>query len=167
MLRYRIKEQDIIQDELDKLIQAGKDCFETRDDFDYSVPRQDNQGKRELSKIIEMFMKIKKIKVLLNTLQGHRTDEFKMFIRTNKNTSVNARPKQAGHGKAPLDQHITHFGVHCLNPSHVFKQLLEGSERPRSIILTSGTLSPMKILQYDLNTEFRVKLVNEHFIRNS
>jgi hypothetical protein len=34
-----------------------------------------------------MFSKIKKIKGLLTSLEGKRTDEFKMFIRTNKNNN--------------------------------------------------------------------------------
>lgn len=106
-----------------------------------------------------MFTKIKKIKALLLTLPNKQVNDFKMFIRTNKNNNFKNQPKS--------EQHITHFGVHCLNPSYVFKQLLSNDEKPRSIILTSGTLSPMKILQYDLNTEFKVKLVNEHFILDS
>ena len=58
---------------------------------------------------------------------------------------------------------MTGFGILCLNPSYIFRKLVE-EEKPRSIILTSGTLSPMKILYTELRTHFKVKLVNEHFI---
>jgi hypothetical protein len=96
-----------------------------------------------------MFAKIRKIKNLLKTLQPTRkVEDFKMFIRTNKNNNYQK-------GSNNSEQHITHFGVHCLNPAYVFKQLLI-DEKPRSVILTSGTLSPMKILKYDLDSEFRV-----------
>ena len=48
--------------------------------------------------------------------------------------------------------------------------MMEGDdkdERPRSVILTSGTLSPMRILYTELRTHFKVKLINEHFIEDS
>jgi Rad3-related DNA helicase len=49
----------------------------------------------------------------------------------------------------------------------VFKQLvMTDAEKLRSVILTSGTLSPMRIIYTELRTLFRVKLVNEHFIEN-
>ena len=38
--------------------------------------------------------------------------------------------------------------------------------KPRSVILTSGTLSPMRILYSELRTHFKVKLINEHFIKD-
>ena len=52
-----------------------------------------------------------------------------------------------------------------MNPSYIFRKLVD-EEQPRSIILTSGTLSPMKILYTELRTHFKVKLVNEHFIED-
>lgn len=109
-----------------------------------------------------MFAKIRKIKNLLKVQNRTcKVEDFKMFIRTNKNNNYQKNAQSGG-----SEQHITHFGVHCLNPAYVFKQLLV-DERPRSVILTSGTLSPMKILKYDLDSEFRVQLVGEHFIRES
>lgn len=63
---------------------------------------------------------------------------------------------------------MTQWGIQCLNPSYVFKQIANNQEeRPLSVILTSGTLQPMKILYDELQTAFKVKLINEHFIDNS
>jgi len=96
-----------------------------------------------------MFSKIRKIKMLMKSVsKSKKVDDFKMFIRTNKNNNYSK-------GSNLSEQHITHFGVHCLNPAYVFKQLLS-DEQPRSVILTSGTLSPMKILKYDLDSDFKV-----------
>ena len=104
-----------------------------------------------------MLEKIKKIKSLLATTANGQVGDFKCFIRTNKNLK---RQKMN-------DQHITNFGIQCLNPSYVFKQLMNtDGEKPRSVILTSGTLSPMRIVYTELRTLFRVKLVNEHFIED-
>jgi Rad3-related DNA helicase len=43
------------------------------------------------------------------------------------------------------------FGILCLNPSYIFKKLI-AEERPRSVILTSGTLNPLSILKKELDT---------------
>ncbi len=50
------------------------------------------------------------------------------------------------------------LGYICLNPSYIFKQLVK--KKPRSIILTSGTLSPMDSFADELRTQFGVQLEN-------
>jgi hypothetical protein len=55
------------------------------------------------------------------------------------------------------------FGIISLNPSIVFKELIE-AEKPRSVILTSGTLSPFKLFSSELKTQFDVTLENSHVI---
>ena len=60
-----------------------------------------------------------------------------------------------GFVKTDRDDLIISFGLLCLNPSYIFKNLLE-DEKPRSVILTSGTLNPSKILETELQTEFKV-----------
>ncbi|CAI2384495.1 unnamed protein product [Moneuplotes crassus] len=50
----------------------------------------------------------------------------------------------------------------CLSPEYVFTKLK--SLRPRSIILTSGTLSPLDSLESELGLEFPVRLENKHVI---
>lgn len=46
------------------------------------------------------------------------------------------------------------LGYICLNPSYIFRQLV--SKKPRSIILTSGTLTPMDSFSDELRTSFGV-----------
>eukprot|EP00347_Sterkiella_histriomuscorum_P009407 403341333 len=57
------------------------------------------------------------------------------------------------------------LGYICLNPSYIFKQLVK--KNPRSIILTSGTLSPMDSFADELRTVFGVQLENQHAIDKS
>ena len=46
------------------------------------------------------------------------------------------------------------LGYICLNPSYIFKQLT--AKKPRSVILTSGTLAPMASFADELRTDFGV-----------
>ena len=57
------------------------------------------------------------------------------------------------------------LGYLCLNPSYIFKQIT--SKKPRSVILTSGTLTPMDSFQDELRTAFGVQLENQHAIDKS
>lgn len=115
--------------------------------------------RQKLSSIIEMLEKIAKIKKMMTYDDSLQLKDFKFFIRTNKSTKGS---------KGPQQQHITQWGIYCLNPSYVFKQIVrDPDERPLSVILTSGTLQPFKILYQELKTSFKVKHVNEHFIDDS
>jgi Rad3-related DNA helicase len=50
----------------------------------------------------------------------------------------------------------------CFNASYAFENLL--SKKPRSIILTSGTLSPLDVFAQEIGVAFKYKLVNSHVI---
>ncbi len=50
----------------------------------------------------------------------------------------------------------------CLNPALGFKFLK--NQVPRSLILTSGTLSPLKSFESELMIDFQVRLDNGHVI---
>ena len=52
--------------------------------------------------------------------------------------------------------------VICFNPAFAFHELL--SKKPRSIILTSGTLSPLDTFEEEIGIPFKFKLVNSHVI---
>lgn len=52
----------------------------------------------------------------------------------------------------------------CLNPSAVFQEL---KATARSIILTSGTLSPMQSFQSELGTSFPITLEANHVIKQN
>lgn len=43
--------------------------------------------------------------------------------------------------------------LHCLDPSSGFKDVIQ-QHKPRSIILTSGTLSPLKVWPLELGVQF-------------
>lgn len=45
------------------------------------------------------------------------------------------------------------LSLHCLDPSSGFKDVIE-QHKPRSIILTSGTLSPLKVWPLELGVNF-------------
>ena len=50
----------------------------------------------------------------------------------------------------------------CLNPGVGFSEITELN--PRSILLTSGTLAPLKFFETELMTDFPIKLLNKHVI---
>ncbi len=56
-------------------------------------------------------------------------------------------------------RHTLHFW--CQNPAAVF---LEIKEKARSVVLTSGTLSPMDTFQSELGTSFPIMLEANHVI---
>ena len=53
----------------------------------------------------------------------------------------------------------------CLNAGIGFNKIADMG--PRSIILTSGTLSPMESLVAELSVPFKVQLINKHVIDKS
>ncbi len=54
------------------------------------------------------------------------------------------------------------FEVICFNASYAFEDLLK--KKIRSIILTSGTLSPLEVFAKEIGVDFKYKLVNSHVI---
>jgi Rad3-related DNA helicase len=54
------------------------------------------------------------------------------------------------------------FSINCLAPSFVFKMILESN--PISLILTSGTLSPLKDLDSEFGITFSEKKTFPHVI---
>lgn len=51
----------------------------------------------------------------------------------------------------------------CMTPSIAFKEIV--NRGPRSIILTSGTMTPLPVWEQELNMEFKVTLVHDHVIK--
>ena len=54
------------------------------------------------------------------------------------------------------------FLFQCLNPAYLFKKI--ENLGVRSIILTSGTLSPLDSLESELGVDFKIRLENSHVI---
>lgn len=51
----------------------------------------------------------------------------------------------------------------CIDPSYIFKKLIE-EEKPLSVILTSGTLSPTNLFFSELKTHFEITHTSDHVI---
>jgi hypothetical protein len=148
-MQFRKNEEDIKDEELSKLLESAYGCIQQA--FEDEI--RDSLPKSKVTLVIDMLEKIRKIKKLMSDFGKSVQDmcDFKCYIRTNRSFKTKG-----------LDHHITQFGVHCLNPSYVFRQIVnDPKERPRSVILTSGTLSPMWILYSELKTHFKIKLTNE------
>jgi Rad3-related DNA helicase len=54
------------------------------------------------------------------------------------------------------------FELLCFNAAFAFKKVVQA--KPHSLILTSGTLSPLETFEGELGVEFKHKLVNHHVI---
>ena len=57
------------------------------------------------------------------------------------------------------------IGLYCFDASLAFKSLI--NEMPRSLILTSGTLTPMDSLEEEIGLIFREKHSLNHIIKKS
>ena len=51
----------------------------------------------------------------------------------------------------------------CLNPKLVFRKMM--SEKPRSLVLTSGTLRPLESFADELGVTFHNQFENKHIIK--
>ena len=65
-------------------------------------------------------------------------------------------------GSSKSKAHKNILGFWCFNPGFWFNKIQ--SLGVRSIILTSGTLSPMKPFAFELQTTFQIELENLHVI---
>ena len=72
------------------------------------------------------------------------------------------RHKNPNHKKKSRNEAQRVFGFWCFNAGVGFKQIQ--LLKPRSVILTSGTLSPLQSFEAELKLEFRQKLENPHVI---
>jgi Rad3-related DNA helicase len=61
------------------------------------------------------------------------------------------------------DQNII-LNMWCLYPAIAFRNLLE--KGVRNVLLTSGTLSPFKSFESELDAKFDIRLNNSHIIGN-
>jgi len=55
-----------------------------------------------------------------------------------------------------------YFSLWCLNPAVGFSFMKE--QKPLSVILTSGTLTPFNSFESELQLEFPIQLINKHVI---
>lgn len=64
-------------------------------------------------------------------------------------------------GKVSMKK-VRTLGFWCFNAGNNFRQIM--SLNPRSVVLTSGTLTPMDAFEKELQTIFKFKLENKHVI---
>jgi len=72
--------------------------------------------------------------------------------------------RQGNHGRPGERAHVRKVGFWCLNPAVTFRFL---SSAAQSVILTSGTLSPMESFAGELGVPFDVRLEANHVIDKS
>ncbi|CAG5124041.1 unnamed protein product [Candidula unifasciata] len=77
------------------------------------------------------------------------------------NQWLNSRKSHGGRTQVQVDVYTLNFW--CMNPGVAFSDFSE----TRSIILTSGTLSPMSSFQSELGLEFKIQLETNHVIDDS
>ncbi|BFZ04346.1 hypothetical protein BsWGS_07385 [Bradybaena similaris] len=80
---------------------------------------------------------------------------------TSDNQWLNAKSAYGGRSQVQVDVYTLNFW--CMNPGVAFSDFSE----TRSIILTSGTLSPMSSFQSELGLEFKIQLETNHVIEDS
>ena len=95
----------------------------------------------------------------LSKISEYERQDFRLYIEEIKYIANKHNPGKSYEASKKV------LGYICLNPSYIFKQI--ANKKPRSIILTSGTLSPMDSFQDELRSNFAVKLENQHAIEKS
>ncbi len=78
-------------------------------------------------------------------------DDFKVVVATKEGAEEGKQPEMGRELK-----------VYCFNPGIGFFDLLK--KKPLSVILTSGTLSPMDTLERELRIKFPIKLESKHVV---
>ena len=71
--------------------------------------------------------------------------------------------KKEGKAFGKRSNSVTTMSMKCFAPSFVFSKILE--DKPHSILITSGTLSPLDGLDHDLGIPFAHKLSCQHVIK--
>lgn len=77
-------------------------------------------------------------------------------------TGVLAVPKNKKHSRQKIGVNALNFW--CLNPAVAFSDI---NDKVRTIVLTSGTLSPLKSFSSELGVTFSIQLEANHVISNS
>jgi len=84
----------------------------------------------------------------LSKISERERQDFRLYIEDTRYIANKKTPGQS------FEASKKQLGYICLNPSYIFRQL--ASKKPRSIILTSGTLAPMDSFADELRTSFGI-----------
>ncbi|KAI9271154.1 helicase C-terminal domain-containing protein [Helicostylum pulchrum] len=95
-------------------------------------------------------------------------EDYQMILTKRIERAANVRAtnnKRRKKNNAAMEPEWTYkLGFKCLNPGIIFKDM---SETTRSVVLTSGTLSPLNTFQSELETSFEGRLEANHVIPKS
>lgn len=95
-------------------------------------------------------------------------EDYQMILTKRIERTANVRAtntKRRKKNNAPMEPEWTYkLGFKCLNPGIIFKDM---SETTRSVVLTSGTLSPLNTFASELETSFEGRLEANHVIPKS
>lgn len=78
------------------------------------------------------------------------TDSFVIYLSEDKNSTYKIKRT---------------LKIMCMNPEFCYRKILK--RNPRSVIITSGTLSPISGLEKELNSKFPIQLENSHVIQSN
>ena len=95
--------------------------------------------KRELDEIAHYFVHVKHEEVLIDRKLNLNASQIDLRRRSNRT-----------------------LGFWCFNPGLGFRKL--ESLKPRALVLTSGTLTPLKSFELELMASFPVKIENGHVV---
>jgi len=105
--------------------------------------------------------KIDRLKNLDKTQKVGNIEDFKVII-CQEDAENSDTEKLKFPGALTKVENNRELKVFCFNPGIGFMEIM--SKGPRSILLTSGTLSPMDSLEKELRIQFPIKLENKHVI---
>lgn len=133
----------------------------------------------KLKKYLKIIKSLKDISDLFGSCQGYIDSlikllsfikhSYKIFLKNNDkvllyNTSftIYLSDIQNEKNKSKNKKQIRTLNIFCFNPSFCFQKLTQ--LQPYTIILTSGTLTPISGIEQELNISFPIQLENKHVI---
>lgn len=119
-----------------------------------------------LSDYIDVLVTIKELyenyqTSILSNNKNMLVNNYKFFLNDVEESSAKFK-----HGKLQMaaPTKIRKLFIYCMNPGFCFKEILDSNIH--SLIITSGTLSPIEGMESELKCNFPVKLENTHVVDN-
>ncbi|XP_066932023.1 Fanconi anemia group J protein homolog [Clytia hemisphaerica] len=147
----------LYQNAFEKLVSEEQDAFNREDD---DTPRINTKSLATLSSIIFILEKL--FDQTKDFAEGYRVG----LCRTTVMKPVIVTAPGGWLRKSNRSEKVWTYKLNlwCLNPAVVFSQV---GEMARTIVLTSGTLSPMKSFSSELGVDFPISLEANHVIDDS
>ena len=119
------------------------------------------------SKTTKITTYIRVLSLIERVLQLKTGNDFVVYVSDNQDDNTFQQYSMPQHDlqKIPPNKPIRTINFYCFNPGLGFELVCE--LKPLSIILTSGTLSPISGLESELGRNFQTSLANSHVVHNS